>query len=164
MNTLEFTVFEINNMSPLFIGLSMGAWGLGGLVAFGSVSFPRVLKISALSLAVTEAICLSAFTTSNDAWLMVVSLGVAGFANALLVGRLQTDIQHAIPQEIDDRSIWAALHQIMNALNLGFAAIFWFALSAIEHQRVAYSLVVASVAFAVLMFAFRDRLGSNKAR
>lgn len=148
LNALEFQTFEKADFSRSDIGIIVGAWGFGALLAF--VFNERfVERLSSTMLAIGASAAFIVFVMSNNVWLSTACFIVGAFGNSLIGGTLRGGIQNEIPDEIKPLSIWTLINKRLSLINI----IFYGGIS-LTLPHLSYYYFVALLLCACLVFVW----------
>ena len=157
LNAVEFEVFRLASMDEQTTGLALGAFGAGGFLAFLMADRALVNDRSSLLFGCLLGVALTVMCIFTYWPLIVAAMFVSGLFNALLVGRLQTGVQFAIPKSVDEKRVWAQLHRAMAILNISLAGLAGLLLGSDALAWVAVALLPASTILFLAILGFSGR-------
>lgn len=145
-NALEFGVFKHFSFDKDSVGLILGGWGFGNLMAMGiNVQRFKILSTVFLSSAISTSFIV--FCWTSQVWLAILIFVFCGFVNAALSGRIRGKIQIAIPEGVNSLSVWSSVQRYVALVN-----VVCYALTAVALHYFSFSVSRIFIVIAALVF------------
>ncbi len=129
INAGEFGLFNLASYTKSQIGYVVGAWGVGGLVAFLTAGFQVKTYIN--KLFILYGVLLGMFYQFPQFWFSCFVFAISGLLSAKIGGNMRAIIQSRIPQDIRSLEVWGLVNSRLSLINMlvyssvGFLIPYW---------------------------------------
>ncbi len=117
INGTEYLAFKNFGYTPAQVGIVIGCWGVGGLIAFATASQLQISRL-ARDLPIGLGVVLCVFLLVGRFEASCTAFIVAGFLNARCGGHLRAQIQMNIPDNLASLPVWSLINQRLSLINI----------------------------------------------
>lgn len=155
LNALEFEAFSVANFSRSDIGLVIGGWGIGALIAFiyGKKITEKVsLKAGSWFL----VIAFLTFALSKSVWVSISAFVVGSMMNSFIAGSIRGKIQNQIPESLNPLDIWSLINKRLSIINVTFYGGIGFLIPKVDYYWIVGLFFIVGLAYLVRIQPFKD--------